>query len=45
MVAQMGGVIAAAHRRTPRMLSERACGSQTQWTERDEVDAMMADRG
>lgn len=39
MVAQIGGIMTAAHKLTPRMLSERACGSLTAWTERDELDA------
>ena len=42
MVAQIGGIMTEAHKRTPRLRSERACGSQTAWTERDELDAAAA---
>lgn len=42
MVAQIGGIMTEAHKRTPRLRSERACGSQTAWTERDELDARNA---
>ena len=34
ILAQIGGVVAAAHKRTPRMLSERTCGAPTSSTPR-----------